>query len=110
MLIQLLLALPMALALVVTWRRFRQRVIPIREALSWSALWIAAGAVVMLPQATTRIAQFVGVGRGADLVLYASVSGLFFLVFKLFIQHEKLERKLTEIVRHDALRDIEKHS
>jgi hypothetical protein len=42
-----------------------------------------------------------------DLVVYASVAGLFFLVFKLFIQHERLERKLTDMVRRDALRDME---
>lgn len=108
MLIQFILVATMALALLMTWRRFHQRVIPLREALLWSVLWVAAAGAVMLPWVTTRIAQFVGVGRGADLVLYASVSILFLLVFKLFIEHEKLERKLTDIVRHDALRDLER--
>jgi hypothetical protein len=108
MLIQLILVGTMVLALVMTWRRFSERVVSLREALLWSVLWIAAAGAVMLPWVTTRIAQFVGVGRGADLVIYASVSILFLLVFKLFIQHEKLERKLTELVRHDALRDLEK--
>jgi len=108
MLIQFILVATMALALVMTWRRFQQRVIPLIEALSWSVVWIIAAIVVLLPQVATGVAHFVGVGRGADLVLYASVSTLFLLVFKLFIQHEKLERKLTDIVRHDALRDLDR--
>lgn len=107
MLIQIILVFIMACAFLMTWRRFRQRVIPLREALAWSLLWIAATGIVLVPQVTTRIAQFVGVGRGADLVLYASVPALFLLVFKLFIQHEKLERKLTDVVRRDALRDLD---
>jgi small membrane protein len=110
MLIQILLVVAMALALVVTWRRARQNVITVLEAIGWSVIWIAAAVVVLLPKVTTRIAEFVGVGRGVDLVLYASVATLFLLVFKLFIQHEKLERQLTDVVRHEALRDVDRQS
>lgn len=108
MLIQILLVGFIACALVLTWRRASQRVIRIYEALAWSVLWIAAIIVVMLPSIATRIAQIFGVGRGADFVLYASVSLLFWLVFKVMVSHEKLERKLTELVRREALRDLEK--
>lgn len=107
MLIQIILVVIMALALVMTWRRARQNVIRFREALGWSVVWIIASVVVLLPNVTTRIALVFGVGRGVDLVLYASVAALFLLVFKLFIQHEKLERKLTDLVRRDALKVME---
>lgn len=106
MLIQFLLVLSMILALFVTWRRARQRVISIREALAWSIIWIAASILVLLPNVATQIAHLFGVGRGVDLVLYASVVSLFLMVFKLFIQHERLERRLTELVRRDALREL----
>lgn len=107
MLIQLVLVFTMAVALFVTWKRARQQVIPLREAIGWSVIWIAAGIVVALPNTATRIAQLFGVGRGVDLILYASVVALFLLVFKLFLQHEKLERTLTELVRLEALRAME---
>jgi hypothetical protein len=107
MLIQIILVSAMALALVMTWRRAVQNVIRVSEAIGWSILWIAAAVVVLLPGVTSRVADIVGVGRGVDLVVYASVAGLFFLVFKLFIQHERLERKLTDMVRRDALRGLE---
>ncbi len=97
----------MLLALWVTWRRARQQVICWREAASWSVVWILAAVVVMIPNVTSNLAARVGVGRGVDLVVYASVAVLFMLVFKLFIQHEKIERKLTEAVRHEALRNLE---
>lgn len=109
MLIQIILVAVMAIALYVTWRRVRQDVITVPEGIGWSVIWIAAAVVVLLPNVTTRVAQVFGVGRGVDLVLYASVAVLFLLVFKLFIQHEKLERKLTDLVRREALRDLPKH-
>ncbi|MFH1078415.1 MAG: DUF2304 domain-containing protein [Patescibacteria group bacterium] len=106
MLIQLILVVSMVLALAMTWRRARQDVIAKREALAWSALWVAAAVVVLLPSVASRAASLVGVGRGADLVVYASVVVLFMLVFKLFIQHQKLERNLTDLVRREALKDL----
>ncbi len=105
-LIQIVLLLVLLLVLVATWRRMRQRVISLKEALAWSTLWIGAGIVVLLPQTTTTVANLFGVGRGADLILYASVIALFFLVFKSFVAIDGLERKLTDIVRKDALKDL----
>ena len=96
----------MALALLITWRRARQNVIRLPEAMAWSIVWIVAAVVVLLPNVTTKIAEIVGVGRGVDLVVYSAVAILFLLVFKLFIQHEKLERKLTDAVRAQAMQSI----
>ncbi len=108
MLIQIVLIAVLLGALYVTWRRARQNVITLSEALLWSVLWIAAGVVIALPQTATLVANFFGVGRGSDFVIYASVVTLFVLVFKIFVAMEGLERKLTEMVRRDALRDLPK--
>ena len=108
LLIQIILILFLLLALVTTWRRQRQHVIRWPEAIAWSLVWVLGAIAVLLPNVTTAIAHLFGVGRGVDFVLYGSVAALFVLVFKLFIEHEKLERKLTELVRRDALRDLKK--
>ncbi|MFA5185747.1 MAG: DUF2304 domain-containing protein [Patescibacteria group bacterium] len=110
MLIQIVLILVLLGALYVTWKRAKQDVITIIEALLWSVLWIAAGVVVLLPQTATLVANFFGVGRGSDFVVYGSVVTLFVLVFKIFISLDRVERKITDLVRKDALRDLpEKH-
>lgn len=110
MLIQVVLILVLLGALYVTWKRAKQDVITIVEALLWSVLWIAAGVVVLLPQTATLVANFFGVGRGSDFVVYGSVVTLFVLVFKVFISLDRVERKITDLVRKDALRDLpEKH-
>ena len=103
MLIRFLLWVVLALALAMTWRRARQGAVRMIEACAWSAVWIAAAFVVARPDATTMAAQFLGVGRGADLIVYAAVITLLILVFQLHVAHHKLERQLTELVRRQAL-------
>lgn len=108
MLIQIVLIAVLLGALYVTWRRMRQGVINFAEALLWSLLWLGAGIVIALPQTATLVANFFGVGRGSDFVIYGSVVLLFVLVFKIFVALDQLEKKLTEMVRRDALRDLPK--
>lgn len=106
MMIQFLLTIVLAFALLMTWRRFRQHAIRGFELLFWSAVWVLAGIVVWRPEFSSAIARVVGVGRGADLVVYSSIVLLFILTFQLFVQHDRVERSLTQLVRHDALRDL----
>jgi hypothetical protein len=103
MLIRILLWIVLALALTMTWRRAKQGAVRMLEAIAWSVVWIIAAVVVARPEVTTTVAQFLGVGRGADLILYAAVITLLILVFQLHVAHHKLERQLTELVRREAL-------
>lgn len=109
MLIQFVLICILLLAMRMTWKRAREEVISRREAIGWSLLWIVAGIGIASPKTTTIIANFFGVGRGSDFVLYGSVVALFILVFKIFVALDRLDRKLTEIVMKDALKEMTKH-
>jgi hypothetical protein len=106
--IQILLTIVLLIAIIITWKRAKEGVIRTREAVLWSLVWIIAAVVILLPETTSFVANMLGVGRGVDLVLYASVIVLFFLIFKLFTSLDRLEKLLTDIVRKDALRDLPK--
>lgn len=62
--------------------------------------------VAWFPESTSRIAGWVGIGRGVDLMLYVWImaSGLLILVLhlKLVAQH----RQLTELARYVAIRSV----
>lgn len=105
MLIQFVFSLVILLALIMTWRRMKQHAIRVIEVLFWSAMWIAALVVLWEPNLSTRAANFVGIGRGADFVLYGSTILLFILTFRLYVAHDRIERIITEIVRQEALRN-----
>ncbi len=109
MLIQFLLILGFVLALIITWRRFRQNIVTIKEAFFWSLLWFAGASITLIPKLTEYLASLFGVGRGVDLVLYLAVAIQFFLIFKLFILHEQIERKITNLVEREALSQLDEH-
>lgn len=102
-LVQILLLVAFAAALFGTVRRGRAGAISRHEMLGWSLLWVGAAAVTLRPDLASRFAALVGVGRGADAVLYAAVVGIFYLLFRVYLRIDKLERDITTLVRRDAL-------
>jgi hypothetical protein len=64
----------------------------------------AAGCVfVWLPGLTSDIAALLGVGRGADLILYCWVVITLFIALNLHLKLNAQTRALTELVRAIAL-------
>ena len=58
---------------------------------------------VVLPELTNRIAHYLGVGRGADLVFYISIIIFWFVILKLYARIRKLEQIITNVIRKDAI-------
>jgi hypothetical protein len=58
---------------------------------------------VWAPDQTTRLAAALGVGRGADLVLYLWVVITLALIVFLYLKIVQLSRRLTELTRAQAL-------
>lgn len=71
--------------------------------LPWAALWVVAAAAIARPEATTALAQLVGIGRGADVVLYCAVLGGIVVAFRLTQAQRRLQRELTLLVRALAI-------
>ncbi len=70
-------------------------------------LWLAAAVAVWRPDLMTRVAQFLGIGRGADLVLYALSLAFLAAVFYFYRKSRQLESEITHLVRHLALTNAE---
>lgn len=62
---------------------------------------------VLRPNDTTWLALKVGVGRGADLVLYLLVVAFAFYSVNTFLRFRNLERRFTDLARAVALRDTQ---
>jgi hypothetical protein len=62
---------------------------------------------VLRPNDTTWLAHKVGVGRGADLVLYLLVVAFAFFSVNTFLRFRNLERRFTDLARAIALRDAQ---
>jgi len=87
--------------------KLKRKEITFNEAILWSVLWFSVGIVVLFPQIADRVAQEVGLetATGIDLVVYIAVGLAFYLIFRLFVHIERIERDITKVIRHIALKD-----
>ena len=74
-------------------------------ALLGMAVWLAAGIAILWPEVTVRVAAIVGIGRGADLVLYVFVIAFLFSCFYFYTKFLKIEANITELVRYFAIQN-----
>jgi hypothetical protein len=107
--IQILLSLFLLFAISRAFLRFKERTIGLGQFLFWCGLWLLAIFTIFNPDATNYWAQLLGIGRGADVVLYASVIALFYLVFRLHVFIEDIHSEITHLVREVALFQEEKN-
>ena len=75
--------------------------------LPWLGVWLLAAGAIAVPDATTRVARLLGIGRGADVVLYFAVLIGLWLAFRLSLAQRRIERQMTQLVREVALRDAQ---
>lgn len=101
-LIQYILALTIIFILLQTLAKFRMKNISLREFLFWVIFWLLVGAAILMPKATVFLANYLGVGRGADLVIYASLIFVFYMIFRIFARQNKIERDISKIVEEMA--------
>lgn len=107
LLIQIILVAIIASIISHSLLRFKKGDLDFKRLLLWIVFWLAAAVAVIWPDLTVLAANFVGIGRGADLVVYVSLVVLFYILFRLLIRIEKLEKNLTKLVRQRALEDYD---
>jgi hypothetical protein len=74
----------------------------------WLAIWTIGALAIVWPRSTFLVARWLGIGRGADLLLYLSV--LFMLVgfFYVYGRFRRLDRQITVLVRRLAIENAER--
>lgn len=69
----------------------------------WALVWSGISVVVFVPHTTDRFARFIGVSTGFNALVFISIVGLLFAVYRLFVRTQMLERDLTQLVRAQTL-------
>ena len=96
-----------ALIILATVIQIGRRRLALRFGFAWIVLWAAAAVSIADPDLLVRAAHFLGIGRGADLVLYLSVIFSFSAFFITYLRFRRVDEQLTTIVRQIAIRDGE---
>ena len=82
-----------------------------RRSMSWSLRvsrilsWALAIAAISRPDVVTWLANLLGIGRGADIVLYVVTLAFLAVAFYLYAQQLRLRRELSVLASHIALRE-----
>lgn len=108
MLIQIISSVFVFYALYRTWQKKQKGDIKTSEFFAWSLFWLGVGVAFLIPASITRIANLLGIGRGADLVLYSAVLIVFYLLFRVFVRLDRMESQITKVVRHKSIEDGKK--
>lgn len=86
-----------------TWRQYKAQKVTRQWFVIWSILWLLIIVVALVPQTTDMLAANVGVGRGADLLVYIAVVFLLYAQFRTMVRTKKLHEQQTELVRRIAI-------
>ena len=84
--------------------RLKDGALALNNFIFWTGLFVVALIGVIKPELTTLLAQKLGINRGSDIVVYASILLIFYLIFRTNILLENLRHDLTELVRKLALK------
>jgi len=74
-----------------------------RIAIFWLTVWLGAGALALWPRSTMLVARALGIGRGADLVLYCTAFATLVGFFYIYVRFRRLDRSMTMLVRQIAV-------
>lgn len=105
--IQLLLVCFALFGVVRGLMRFRRGQMQFANLAAWLLFWCAVTVVALLPETTSVVAGWLGVGRGADFAMYLAMLAMFSLLFRMFGKVDDLERQITRVVRAAALKELE---
>ncbi|PCJ56084.1 MAG: hypothetical protein COA79_19885 [Planctomycetota bacterium] len=78
-----------------------------KELLVWTFVWSSMALVAIYPELFVSFAEKAGFRNGVFGIVFFCIILVFFIVFKLLLFIERLERKLADVVRHIALYELD---
>ncbi len=106
--LQILVSIFVVLILSKLFKQLHNDKLSLSNFLLWCLLWLGVLVVFWQPDLTSYLANFLGVGRGADLIIYLAILVLVYLVFRVFVRIQKIEKDLTQLIRDESIKNAEK--
>jgi len=72
----------------------------------WLFFWIFSALIVIFIKQVDLLVAYLGFSStGIDVLLYLSIAVLFYLLFRIRIKMEKIEKDITTLVRENSIHD-----
>ncbi len=101
-LIQILIAIFVAFAGSRVILRFRDKAIGYGEFLFWSTVWAIVLLIVFRPSLSDQVALIFGIKRGTDVMFFSAILLLFYLIFRLYVKLDTLDRDITNLAENTS--------
>ncbi len=95
-------------AILKTWKQYQKKEASKYWAVAFSLLWLLVIAVALVPNLANMTANVVGIGRGADVIVYSAIVILVYTVYRLMLKQQKLSADMTALVRAVAIENAKK--
>ena len=87
------------------WQKQKNH-LSLNEFIFWFTFWIFSAGLVIFIKLIDRLVQGLGFsGSGIEILLYLTVVILFYLMFRLRLKLEKIEKDITLLVKEMALKN-----
>lgn len=106
MIFKLFLVIFALFALSKTVNQYRHKRVSLHWCAIWTCFWVIVIVVAFLPQTTDIVARYVGVERGADLLVYLAVVLLSYGFYRALVNNARHDREITELVRRLAITEV----
>ncbi len=78
--------------------RFKDRSLGAMSFFLWTSIWALALLFIFDPNLSSIIAELTGLGRGADAAFLLSIILIFYLIFRLYIKIDTIDKNLTSLI------------
>lgn len=100
-----------AIILYILWRTYvayKKKNLSESFVVVWGLFWIGVLILIFQQNFVSSVAHALGISRGVDLVIYISLIVIFFMLYKVLIVINELERQITQVVRKTAIANAKK--
>jgi len=106
--IQIIFLIFLIFALSRVFLRVREGNLTFGAFLFWFSLWLLAIISILKPEFTSYLAKIIGIGRGTDVVIYASIIVLFYLIFRTNVMLENVRHEISKLSTVISIKKIRK--
>lgn len=109
-LIQIILIIAFSFILLYALSRQNSHFVDAYKKIGVLILVVLAIASILSPSTVNTLANIVGVGRGADLLLYLTSFAFVFYIINQYIQNNKQKSELHKLARHIAIDEAKRRN
>ncbi len=91
--------------IVYAWNHVFRGTKTIWEALLWTLFWGGIIVIVLFPKWIGLLTAWTGIKGQANAVFAITIGILLFVVFHILIRLERMQKRMTDLVRHEALKE-----